>query len=46
VKGGLKAVAEAATPPPGVAWPAPQGGVGPSWPLSVLSSGSVSLLVK
>jgi hypothetical protein len=30
----------------GLAWPAPPGGVSPSWPLSILSSGSVSLPVK
>jgi hypothetical protein len=30
----------------GLVWPAPPGGVVPSWPLSVLSFGSVCLLVK
>jgi hypothetical protein len=30
----------------GLAWPAPPGGVGPSWLFSVSSSGSVSLLIK
>jgi hypothetical protein len=34
------------TPWCGLAWPAPPGGVSPSWPLSISSSGSVSLLVK
>jgi hypothetical protein len=46
-KGGLEVVDEAATPPPGAAWPgAPPGGVGPSWLISVSSSVSMSLLVK
>jgi hypothetical protein len=34
------------TPWRGLAWPAPPGGVGPSWPPSVSYSGSVGLLVK
>jgi hypothetical protein len=34
------------TPWRGLAWPAPPGGVGPSWPPSVSYSGSVCLLVK
>jgi hypothetical protein len=34
------------TPWSGLAWPAPLGGVSPSWPLSVSSSGSVCLRVK
>jgi hypothetical protein len=34
------------TPWCGLAWPAPPGGVSPSWPLSILYSGSVCLLVK
>jgi hypothetical protein len=34
------------TPWRGLAWPAPPGGVGPSWLFSVPSSGSASLLVK
>jgi hypothetical protein len=34
------------TPWHSLAWPAPPGGVVPSWPLSVSYSGSVGLLVK
>jgi hypothetical protein len=34
------------TPWRGLAWPTPPGGVGPSWIVSVSSSGSVGLLVK
>jgi hypothetical protein len=34
------------TPWCGLAWPAPPGGVSPSWPLSVSYSGSVCLLVN
>jgi hypothetical protein len=34
------------TPCHGLAWPAPSSGVGPSWLVSISSSGSVSLLVK
>jgi hypothetical protein len=34
------------TPWRSLAWPAPPGGVSPSWPLSVSYSGSVCLLVK
>jgi hypothetical protein len=34
------------TPRRSLGWPARPGGVGPLWPVSVSSSGSVSLLVK
>jgi hypothetical protein len=34
------------TPRHGLAWPAPPGGVSPSWPPSVSYSGSMCLLVK
>jgi hypothetical protein len=34
------------TPWRGLAWPAPPGGVRPSWPLSVSYSSSMCLLVK